>query len=77
MHAALAFLPAGHPAIREITFDHGCPEVPGPLTTGGTSTWSTIDCATQMFGIVAITFADGSPPVRILVDYDLKASYLP
>jgi hypothetical protein len=67
VHAAVALLPAGHPAIREITFDHGCPEVPGSL----------IDCATQMFGIVGITFADGSPSVRILVDYDLKASYLP
>jgi hypothetical protein len=36
-----------------------------------------IDCATQMFGIIVITFADGSPPTRILVDFDLKASYLP
>ena len=67
VRAAVAFLPLGHPGIREITFEHGCPDVPG----------QTIDCATQMFGIIGITFIDGSPAVRILVDYDLKASYLP
>lgn len=65
--AAVAFLPAGHPEIKEITFRHGCPEPPGAL----------IDCATQMFGIVVINFSDATPAVRILVDYDLNALYLP
>jgi hypothetical protein len=67
VHSALAFLPVGHPPIKEISFRHGCPEIPG----------KEIDCATQMFGIVVINFTDASPGVRVLVDYDLKASYLP
>jgi hypothetical protein len=65
--AALKLLPVGHPVIKEISFEHGCPEVPGQM----------IDCATQMFGIVVISFIDATPAVRILVDFDLKASYLP
>jgi hypothetical protein len=65
--AALKLLPVGHPAIKEISFTHGCPEAPGRI----------IDCATQMFGIVTINFNDDTPAVRILVDIDLKASYLP
>lgn len=67
VQAALAALPDGHPAVREVTFNHGCPSIPGAL----------IDCATQMFGIVEISFVDGSPPVRILVDFDLKTTILP
>jgi hypothetical protein len=67
VRAAIAFLPADHPQIKEITFDHGCPEAPGAV----------IDCATQVFGIVTINFTDATPGVRILVDVDLKASYLP
>jgi hypothetical protein len=68
VHAAVAFLPVGHPPIKEITFEHGCPEPPSGAL---------IDCATQMFGIIVINFSDATPGVRILVDYDLKASYLP
>jgi hypothetical protein len=65
--AAVALLPTGHPEIKQISVRHGCPEAPGTI----------IDCATQVFGIVTIDFTDATPAVRILVDVDLKASYLP
>jgi hypothetical protein len=54
---ALAILPAGHPRIARVAFVHECNDVRQPGVV--------LDCFVQAFGVVTVTFVDGSPPVRI------------
>jgi hypothetical protein len=65
---ALAILPAGHPAIAEVTFVHECNDVRFQAIP---------DCAVQMFGVVSVTFVDGSPPVRIGLSLGSPPSIIP
>jgi hypothetical protein len=55
VRSALAILPAGHPEVALVTFVHSCNDVG----------FSAGDCLVQLFGVMTVTFVDGSPPIRM------------
>jgi hypothetical protein len=66
--AALAILPADHPAIATVTFVHDCNDVRFQTNP---------DCYVQAVGVVTVTFVDGSPRVRIGLSLGSAPSIIP